>query len=258
MLETRRRFIWLLSLRSVYTAWNSTPPFLGKYQKARQEHIYFVWLAAPHVLSYTWFVDFLGANYVVKLSVFMPDNINKFSPKMPPLYQTPMWTKINRRTYFLMFFGCGFTSLPPPTSKQPRNRSLGIDSDSLCSLAGRYDKYTVKKCSRVSRLQPGCHSPNSLGRNNSVMTSLFPPRESLVVTSRLGMSRTFFYGVGLSYRLVRLHRLEESIPWSRILDSLKVTNSSWDDISQYYKQISRGISTPPGACFCGFHRLFFV
>jgi hypothetical protein len=36
-----------------------------------------------------------------------------------------------------------------------------------------------------------------LGRNNSVMTSLFPPRESLVVTSRLGTgnSRSFFYGV---------------------------------------------------------------
>ncbi len=36
-----------------------------------------------------------------------------------------------------------------------------------------------------------------LGRNNSVMTSLFPPRESLVVTSRLGPgnSRNFFYGV---------------------------------------------------------------
>ncbi len=33
-----------------------------------------------------------------------------------------------------------------------------------------------------------------LGRNNSVMTSLFPPRESLVVTSRLGTgnSRNFF------------------------------------------------------------------
>jgi hypothetical protein len=33
-----------------------------------------------------------------------------------------------------------------------------------------------------------------LGRNNSVMTLLFPPRESLVVTSRLrtGNSRTFF------------------------------------------------------------------
>ncbi len=33
-----------------------------------------------------------------------------------------------------------------------------------------------------------------IGRNNSVMTSLFPPRESLVVTSRLGTgnSRTFF------------------------------------------------------------------
>jgi hypothetical protein len=36
-----------------------------------------------------------------------------------------------------------------------------------------------------------------LGRYNSVMTSLFPPRESLVVTSRpgTGNSRTFFYGV---------------------------------------------------------------
>jgi hypothetical protein len=58
--------------------------------------------------------------------------------------------------------------------------------------------YTVKKGSRVSRLQPG-PSLNKLplGRNNSVMTSLFPPRESLAVTSRLGTgnSRTFFYGV---------------------------------------------------------------
>ncbi len=42
-----------------------------------------------------------------------------------------------------------------------------------------------------------------LGRNNSVMTSLFPPRESLVVTSRLGTgnSRTFFYGVGYLFCL---------------------------------------------------------
>ncbi len=36
-----------------------------------------------------------------------------------------------------------------------------------------------------------------LGRNNSVMTSLFPPMENLLVTSRLGPgnSRIFFYGV---------------------------------------------------------------
>jgi hypothetical protein len=41
-----------------------------------------------------------------------------------------------------------------------------------------------------------------LGRNNSVMTLLFPPRESLVVTSRLGTgkSQTFFYGVILEGR----------------------------------------------------------
>jgi hypothetical protein len=45
-----------------------------------------------------------------------------------------------------------------------------------------------------------------LSRNNSVMTSLFPPRESLVVTSRLGTgnSRTFFYGA--RYNLLRCQR----------------------------------------------------
>jgi hypothetical protein len=39
-----------------------------------------------------------------------------------------------------------------------------------------------------------------LGRNNSVMMSLFPPSESLVETSRLGTgnSRTFFYGVDVA------------------------------------------------------------
>jgi hypothetical protein len=44
-----------------------------------------------------------------------------------------------------------------------------------------------------------------MGRNNSVMTSLFPPRKSLVVTSRLGMgnSRTFFYGVS-AHRQTRI------------------------------------------------------
>ncbi len=46
---------------------------------------------------------------------------------------------------------------------------------------------------------PAGMSPTKLplGRNNSVMTSLFPPRESLVVTSRLetGNSRTFFFTV---------------------------------------------------------------
>ncbi len=45
-----------------------------------------------------------------------------------------------------------------------------------------------------------------LGRNNSVMTSIFPPRESLVVTSLLGTGnfRTFFYGVCLVFGLLAL------------------------------------------------------
>ncbi len=57
-----------------------------------------------------------------------------------------------------------------------------------------------------------------LGRNNSVMTSLFPHRESLVVTSRLGTgnSRTFFYGVGISILThlfpLLLHALSVSLP----------------------------------------------
>jgi hypothetical protein len=41
-----------------------------------------------------------------------------------------------------------------------------------------------------------------LGRNNSVMTSLFPPRESLVVTSRLGTGgkiANLFYGVSFCF-----------------------------------------------------------
>ncbi len=44
--------------------------------------------------------------------------------------------------------------------------------------------YTVKKGSRISRLQPGCHYSDytklSLGGNNDVITELFLPRGSLV------------------------------------------------------------------------------
>ncbi len=44
-----------------------------------------------------------------------------------------------------------------------------------------------------------------LGRNNSVMTSLLPPRESLVVTSRLGTgnSQTFFLRCGFEPRVLQ-------------------------------------------------------
>ncbi len=57
---------------------------------------------------------------------------------------------------------------------------------------------TVKKGSRVSPSPAGMSLTKlPLGRNNSIMTSLFPTRESLVVTSQMGTgnSRTFFYGV---------------------------------------------------------------
>jgi hypothetical protein len=61
-----------------------------------------------------------------------------------------------------------------------------------------FTAYTVKK-RFTSFPSPAGMSLTKLplGKNNSVITSLFPPRESLVVTSRLGTgnSRTFFYGV---------------------------------------------------------------
>jgi hypothetical protein len=45
----------------------------------------------------------------------------------------------------------------------------------------RFALYTVKKGSRVSRPQPGCHYTKlSLGGNNDVITEFFLPRGSLV------------------------------------------------------------------------------
>ncbi len=65
---------------------------------------------------------------------------------------------------------------------------------------------------------------HALGRNYSVMTSLFPPRESLVVTSRLGTgnSRTFFLrcrsllsvAVQLSYEINNIFEVLNNILWS--------------------------------------------
>jgi hypothetical protein len=59
-------------------------------------------------------------------------------------------------------------SNPPPTQN---NESLVVRD------------YTVKKGSRVSRPQPGCHHQLSMGGNNDVITELFLPRGSLVSVS---------------------------------------------------------------------------
>jgi hypothetical protein len=59
------------------------------------------------------------------------------------------------------------------------------------------------------------------------MTSLFPPRESLVVTSRLGTenSRTFFYGV-LLLETLRMHILLNDAQANNIYRRLAVYFSS--------------------------------
>ncbi len=75
-----------------------------------------------------------------------------------------------------------------------------------------------------------------LGMNNSVMTSLFPPRESLEVTSRQGTgnSRTFFYGVYIVSResgekKTKCDRIAPSHPlrWPCVSDLLATTLRVW-------------------------------
>jgi hypothetical protein len=63
-----------------------------------------------------------------------------------------------------------------------------------------------------------------LGRNNSVMTSLFPPTESLVVTFRLGTgnSRTFFLRCTSSLSRYYMSTLEGR-PGERHLYSLQIS-----------------------------------
>ncbi len=67
-----------------------------------------------------------------------------------------------------------------------------------------------------------------LSRKNSVMTSLFPPRESLVVTFRLrtGNSRTFFYSVSSLGRYVFGSEISYNKPppppaWASLLNKPK-------------------------------------
>ncbi len=90
----------------------------------------------------------------------------------------------------MVFFGvCDFVFCLYVGTDFIRGSAPGV----LCLLGS----YTVKKVHEFpvsSRDVIMSLTKLSLGRNNSVMTSLFPPRESLVVTSRLGTgnSRTFF------------------------------------------------------------------
>jgi hypothetical protein len=60
------------------------------------------------------------------------------------------------------------------------------------------ENHTVKKGSRVSRPQPGCHFTTklSLGGNNDVITELFLPRGSLVsdIPAEDGKLVNLFYG----------------------------------------------------------------
>ncbi len=75
-----------------------------------------------------------------------------------------------------------------------------------------------------------------LGRNYSVMTSLFSPRESLVVTSRLGTgnTRSFFYGVeaaGLKIYSGKVVRFSSELVDGAWISAVpkKESAASWED-----------------------------
>jgi hypothetical protein len=84
-------------------------------------------------------INFLPVSINLRLTVFeipKPYGTQQTSP--------PLKFEIQRRSIHRLFFGslCLHSILSPYlyTFMEPRNRFLGIDSASLCSLAGRYDK----------------------------------------------------------------------------------------------------------------------
>jgi hypothetical protein len=82
----------------------------------------------------------------------------------------------------------------PPLGPRGETQSLEADGEGGTNVDEGTDPHRKKRF--TSFMSPAGMSLTKLplGRNNSVMTSLFPPRESLVVTSRLGTGnlRTFF------------------------------------------------------------------
>jgi hypothetical protein len=84
------------------------------------------------------------------------------------------------------------------------------------------ERYTLKKGSRVSRPQPGCHYTKlSLDRNNDVITELFLPGGSLVSDIPAGDGKlvNLFYGVGMGLSIFLLSILvlcRGSIPLSTV------------------------------------------
>ncbi len=133
---------------------------------------------------------------------------------------------------------------------EPRNRFQGIDSASLCSLAGWYDNPLPPQflapfdslkiptlynnpipnrfldCSKVPA--PCCYFKQSVGTRNRVGIGLLyrpararickPFKEPGIDSQPGGPVRQPY----LLYRLARLQKLAESIPRNRFLDSLKV------------------------------------
>ncbi len=116
-------------------------------------------------------------------------------------------------------------------------RQVGSAVESICPTPPLLAvKYTESQSNQIHRKKRFTSFPSPagmsltklpLGRNNSVMTSLFPPRESLVVTSRLGTgnSRTFFLRCTLPQIAVELYTAPHLTKFSPSSTNIQYKNS---------------------------------
>ncbi len=99
-------------------------------------------------------------------------------------------------------------------SPRPENRFQGMNSASLCSLAGRYiNPIPTRLLAPIDCLKiPALYCTLSLCQSREYRAGIF--KQSMGARNRVG--------IGLSYRPAWLHRLAEFIPWNRFLGSINV------------------------------------
>ncbi len=148
--------------------------------------VFALWiLDALFVSSYLWM------NLKAKREIYFPKFPRSLSERKP-------WEAMLRMRKDCSVYSDGQTSIllwQKPGLLRWHLSLFGVSVHKLSSLLRMIDSLHRKK-RFTSFPSPAGMSLTKLplGRNNSVTTSLFPPRESLVVTSRLGTgnSRTFF------------------------------------------------------------------
>ncbi len=156
------------------------------------------------------------------------------------IHLSPLPSKLGRQSCWVAcHLKCVCVILPHPfygTVQRPRQRLVARIRTTHYPLWRRLFLSTDGSRGRVHRKKRFTSFPSPAGmsltklpldRTNSVMTSLFPPRESLVVTSRLGTgnSQTFFlrcscWGgsllTGIRFTLCARHKYEYDLSYTPV------------------------------------------